>query len=305
MAQEASLSLPPKSINFIVFGDWGRFGDDHQLQVAQQMAKTARQADVRFFINVGDNFYPKGVASVQDPHWTYSLEEIYKDFSLQREWYSILGNHDYMGNPDAQVAYTKISRRWHMPARYFDQSIALSDGSKKKLKFTFIDTNPLIPEFYENAEYGPNVRTQDSTAQKKWIAERIADTGADTGWNIVVGHHPLYTASQSRREGYDTKRIRSSLHNLLTKNNVDVYLCGHDHSLQHLLPEGGVHHFVSGAASENTEVGTLPISKFGAAESGFLLFSATADQIVVHAIRYDGKILYQTTITKKEKNGSK
>ena len=295
-AQSNKLDIPPKAISFLVFGDWGRFGDDHQIPVAQQMAKIAKQAHVKFFINVGDNFYPKGVASVDDPHWQYSLEEIYKDFSLQREWYSILGNHDYMGDPDAQVAYTKRSRRWIMPARYYAQEINLTDDSKKKIKFTFIDTNPLIPEFYTNKEYGPNVSNQDSTKQKHWIKDNISNLPEDIGWNIVVGHHPLFTSSMQRREGYDTKRIRNSLNNLLNQNHVDAYLCGHDHSLQHLTPAGGVHHFVSGAASEKTEAGNLPISKFAAAECGFFIFSVTAQEMVVHAIRDDGAVLYRTVI---------
>lgn len=300
LAQDSlKLDIQKGAINFIVFGDWGRFGDDHQIPVAQQMARTAREVEVTFFVNLGDNFYPKGVASPTDPHWHYSLEEIYKDFALQREWYSVLGNHDYLGNPDAQVAYTKISRRWQMPARYYNKSIGLRDGSGKRMKFTFIDTNPLIPEFYQNQEYGPNVKSQDSTAQKAWIKESISVLEPNVQWNLVVGHHPMFTGSLSRREGYDTKRIRNSLNQLLNTHMVDAYLAGHDHSLQHLQPGGkGVHHFVSGSASEATQVDKLDYSKFAARAYGFLLFSVTAKELVVHAIDYQGKILYRTSITK-------
>lgn len=297
IAQELA-GLPGRSVKFLVFGDWGRFGDDHQLQVAEQMTKTARQVHADFFVNVGDNFYPKGVASVQDPHWQYSLEEIYKDFSLQKEWYSILGNHDYMGNVDAQVAYTDISRRWVMPARYFNKQIRLKDGSGKGIKFTFIDTNPLIPEFYTNPEYGPNVRATDSTAQKAWIKQSISELNTPQDWNIVVGHHPMFTGSKSRREGYDTRRIRNSLNALFIEHKVDAFISGHDHSLQHLKQEGGVHQFVSGSASEATDVEMLDYSKFAAADFGFLLFAVTSKQMVVYAINHKGEVLYQTAIDK-------
>ena len=296
--EEGKLEFPENSLNFIVLGDWGRYGDDHQRQVADQMAKTAREADISFYISTGDNFYPKGVASTDDPQWHYSFEEIYKDFAHQKEWYSILGNHDYMGDPDAQVAYTQLSRRWEMPARYYSKEFGLRDGSGEKIQVAFIDTNPLIPEFYRNTEYGPNVRTQDTTAQKRWLRRTLTEKGKDVKWNLVVGHHPMFTASEKRREWYDTKTIRRSLRNLLETSDVDAYIAGHDHSLQHLFPEGGVHHFVSGSASEATQVGKLDFSKFSASEYGFLLFSVTSKEIIVHAIAHTGEILYRTSIRK-------
>ncbi|MCH7409457.1 tartrate-resistant acid phosphatase type 5 family protein [Belliella sp. DSM 111904] len=284
------------ALNFIVIGDWGRYGDDHQKQVADQMAKTAKEIHAQFFISVGDNFYPKGVASTQDAHWFYSFEDIYKDYAHQKEWYSILGNHDYMGNPDAQVAYTQISRRWMMPGRYYTKDFKLRGDKEDVLQLTFIDTNPLIPEFYNNLEYGPNVITQDTVAQIGWMKEVLSRE--DKRWKLVIGHHPMFTASEKRREGYDTRAIRSSLRNILESNKVDAYIAGHDHSLQHLLPDGGVHHFISGSASEATEVGELPITKFSKQEFGFLVFSVNVEEVSVFAIAYDGTLLYETKIVK-------
>jgi tartrate-resistant acid phosphatase type 5 len=296
------LIVPEKALNFILLGDWGRYGDDHQLKVAAQLVKTSKQIPISFFISAGDNFYPRGVASTQDPHWHYSFEEIYKDFSLQREWFVILGNHDYMGNPDAQVEYTKISRRWQLPARYYSRTFGIPDGSGKKVQIAFIDTNPLIPAFYQNSEYGPNVRTQDTTAQKQWLKEVLSEKEESVKWSFVVGHHPMFTGSEKRREWYDTKSIRSSLKDLFETSKIDAYLTGHEHSLQHLQAESGVHHFISGSASEATEVSKINISKFSASVPGFLLFSVTADQMVVHAISHKGNILYRTVIPKVSLN---
>lgn len=297
--KKATLDIPAKSLNFIILGDWGRYGDDHQVQVAEQMAKTAKEVTISFFISTGDNFYPKGVASVNDPHWHYSFEEIYKDFALQKEWYAILGNHDYMGDPDAQVAYTKVSRRWEMPARYFAETFSLRDDSGKKVRIAFIDTNPLIAAFYENPEYGPNVRTQDTTAQKLWLEKVLTKDQEDISWNLVTGHHPMFTGSDKRREGYDTKAIRSSLNVFLEEKNADAYIAGHDHSLQHLQPEGSFHHFISGSASEATQVGSIPYSKFAASAYGFLVFSLTSSEMIVHAISHSGEVLYRTEIKKQ------
>lgn len=293
-----SLEIPPKAVNFILLGDWGRYGDDHQTHVAEQMAKTAKEVHVNFYISAGDNFYPKGVASIHDPHWHYSFEEIYKNFAHQSEWYVTLGNHDYMGDPDAQVAYTNISRRWTMPSRYFQKTFNLRDGSGEKILISFIDTNPLIPEFYDNPEYGPNVKTQDTTVQKEWLKKILVEKETDVKWNLVVGHHPMYTGSDTRREGYDTKRIRGSLNRLFEDQKIDAYLAGHDHSLQHIISKQGVHHFISGSASEATQVGNLDNTKFASSEYGFLLFSITTGEMVVHAISHTGEILYRTAVKK-------
>lgn len=285
------------ALQFIAMGDWGRVGADHQKEVAVQMGKTASDIKAQFIIATGDNFYPSGVISEFDPLWRYSFEDIYTAFSLQWDWYPVLGNHDYKSNPEAQVLYSKISRRWRMPARYYSKLIALPADTANKILIVFIDTNPFIPEFYSNAEYGPNVKTQDSTVQKKWIEKQLSNTSPDIKWKIVVGHHPMYTGG-GRTEAYDTKAIRNSLKPLFDKYGVDVYLAGHEHSLQHLIAGGKTQHFISGSASEKTPVHLIPESKMVASEYGFMVFSVTANQLLVQTLNDKGDVIYTTTIVK-------
>lgn len=285
------------ALNFIAMGDWGRNGADHQKQVAKQMGITAADVKAQFIISTGDNFYPSGVISEQDPLFRYSFEDIYTDFSLQWDWYSILGNHDYKSNPDAQVAYSKISRRWKMPARYFSKKFPINGDLNNQVLIAFIDTNPLIPEFYKNLEYGPNVKGQDTIAQKRWLAKTLDDKDSSIKWKIVVGHHPMFTGG-SRTDGYDTKAIRSSLKPVLDRYGVDVYLTGHEHSLQYIKPEGKTHHFISGAASEKTPVKLVPDAQMVASEYGFMLFSVTKDELRVQVLNDEGYIIYNTIIKK-------
>jgi tartrate-resistant acid phosphatase type 5 len=292
-----NLQVNDQALNFIVMGDWGRNGEDHQKPVAAQMGKTATEASVDFIISTGDNFYPRGVISEFDPSWKYSYEDIYTAFSLQWDWYPVLGNHDYGGNPDAEIAYSKISRRWRMPARYYAKKFPINGDTTQQVLIAFIDTNPLIAAFYRNSEYGPNVRAADSTAQKVWLKKVLSDPSPNVKWKLVVGHHPMYTGSDKRRESYDTRATRGSLKLLLEQYKVDAYLAGHDHSLQHIV-QGSVHHFVSGSASEATQVGKLPQSKFAASQYGFMLFSATAEGIVIQAIDYQGNVIYRTEMRK-------
>lgn len=296
--KDNGLKKYPNSLNFIVMGDWGRFGEDHQIPVAKQMGITAKEINRDFIISTGDNFYPVGVASEHDPQWKSSYEDIYTDFSLHWNWYPVLGNHDYAGNPDAQVAYSKISRRWNMPSRYYSETFNINGDPNQQVLIAFIDTNPLIPEFYKSKQYGKNVISQDSTAQKKWLIKTLTTAPKTVKWKLVIGHHPLYTATLKRRESYDTKAVRKSLKPLFDKYEVDAYIAGHDHDLQHLLPEGKTNYFVSGSASESTAIDTLPISKLASSEYGFMVFSVLADALHVQAINEKGEVLYTTEIKK-------
>jgi len=285
------------ALNFIAMGDWGRNGADHQKEVARQMGKTAAEISAQFIITTGDNFYPSGVASEWDPLWKYSFEDIYTDFSLQWDWYPVLGNHDYKTNPGAQVKYSGISRRWKMPARYYTKKIPINGDTTQQVLIVFIDTNPLIPEFYTNREYGPNVKTQDSTKQKNWLAKVLSDPSPQIKWKIVVGHHPMFTGG-SRAEWYDTKAIRRSLKPLFDKYGVDVYIAGHEHSLQHLVAAGKTNHFISGAASEKTPVKLINESRMAASVYGFMVFSVTAKELLMQTIDMTGNIIYTTTSNK-------
>lgn len=101
-----------------------------------------------------------------------------------------------------------------------------------------------------------------------------------------------------RTEAYDTKAIRNSLKPVFDKYGVDVFLAGHEHSLQHLAADSKTQHFISGSASEKTVAKLIPQSKMAASEYGFMLFSITKKQILVQTIDDSGKIIYTTTIDK-------
>jgi tartrate-resistant acid phosphatase type 5 len=281
-------------LHFLAVGDWGRNGADHQIQVAQQMGKWASEHPNDFIISTGDNFYPSGVASEHDPLWHYSFENVYTDFSLQWDWYPILGNHDYKSDPDAQIRYSSISRRWKMPARYYSKTFKIKDDVE--VLFAFIDTNPLIPEFYQNSEYGPHVTGQQPEKQIDWLDGLLQSSKAK--WKIVVGHHPLYTAGP-RTENYDTLAVRKVLQPLLTKHRIPLYLSGHEHSMQHLKMDNNCfHQFISGSGSEVTPVKKgLSYSRFEASIYGFMYFSLNQDRLQVQCIDHQGNVIYSTILS--------
>lgn len=285
------------ALNFIVFGDWGRMGEYFQKGVAREMGKAGYDLEPEFLVVTGDNFYPNGVASVQDYQWIGSFESIYSASSLQCPWYVVLGNHDYRGNVQAEIDYSKISRRWTMPERYYSKKVMIDEDPAQQVLLVFIDSSPFITGYYEESKYA-NVLQQDTVAQKRWLEKTLSDNDPQIKWKIVVGHHPLYTGGD-RIDDPSTLDMRKSFKPLFDKFNVDLYLCGHEHSLQYVKPEGKTHYFISGAGSEATEAVKYPqIGKFAAAQGGFMAFSMTEKKAMVQVINHLGKVLYVSEIGK-------
>jgi len=274
-------------LNFVAIGDWGRNGEYHQNEVAKQMGDWAAAHPNKFIVSVGDNFYPKGVVSENDPLWYYSFENVYTAHSLQYDWYPVLGNHDYGTDPDAQVRYSKVSRRWNMPALYYSKEVNIGHDDGNVL-LVFIDTQPIVYDLKE----------REPQKQLAWINQTLQQASADVKWKIVIGHHPGYTVGP-RIKNYDTLAIRKALTGIFEKHKVDVFLSGHEHSLQHLKTEGFPHQFISGAGSELTEVTAgIPNCRFQASEHGFLYFSINRETLRVNAVNDSGKVLYETIIRK-------
>ena len=292
------LIVNKKAINFIAMGDFGRNGEYSQKEVADQMGKTAKEFHSDFFVITGDNFYPSGVASTQDYSWTASFEQIYTAHSLQNDWYVVLGNHDYKGNVQAEIDYSKISRRWHMPARYYSKKISSDDDSTQQALLVFLDTSPLISQYYKSKDHKDNVSTQDTAAQRRWLEATLSDPSPNIKWKIVVGHHPLFTGGK-RITAPETKEMKDRFQPIFEKYGVDAYICGHEHNLQYIKPLGKTHYFVTGSGSELTPTILHPDGgKFAVSDNGFMAFSITTDKMLVQIINKEGKILYADSIKK-------
>ncbi len=288
------LQTVKKSLAFCVIGDWGRYGEFYQKAVAEQMSNAVVGVDATMILSTGDNFYPKGVKSEHDPIWQQSFENVYNTLPLHEDWFVSLGNHDYKTNPDAEVAYSNISARWHMPSRYFNFVKKIDGDSTKTIEFFFIDSSPFQQDYYTNDDYSANIKATDTVAQKKWLTEALGKSKAI--WKIVVGHHPLYSAG--KRKG-KTQDMEKAFKDLFEKYKVDAYFCGHEHHLEYDEPEG-LHfkQFISGAGSEATGVSEAPYAKFAQQQFGFLTANVTAKEMLVQFISWEGRVLY-TTVLKK------
>ena len=296
-AEEQPEPFSPEALNFLIVGDWGRNGFFNQREVADQMGRTGEEIGSQFVISAGDNFYSTGVTSVTDPKWERSFEDVYTAPSLQRPWYAVLGNHDWQGNVQAEVDYTRHSDRWTMPSRFYTVEKSVDDTTRAL--FAFLDTTPLVD--VDRTYLYPMSDRWDRSAQLHWLDSTLAASTAQ--WKIVVGHHPVYVAS-SRYE--DSPYLLADLVPIMERHGVQAYFAGHDHNLQHLWPEGSpIQYFISGAGSLTRAVDdTDPDALFALRVPGFMAVSLTARQMFVQVLDEHGHIFYFTNVPVGENAGA-
>ena len=296
IAAAATLTALPKpsraapACNFLVVGDWGRNGTNHQREVAVQMGRTAAGAGSRCVFSVGDNFYENGVQSAADPQWRTSYEDIYSARSLQVPWYVALGNHDYRGVPQAQIDYAKVSPRWRMPGRYY--KVAGGDIGAPHLDLFVIDTSPLVHQYRDNVHsvIAENVAGQNVPAQLQWLDDQLAKSVAP--WKLVFGHHTIHSGGSGHGDTPETKDL---IEPLLQKHGVQAYINGHDHDLQHLR-RGGVDYICCGAGSEVRPVQAIEGTLFCEAQSGFAAIRSDPETLTLEFRDFTGARLYRSAV---------
>lgn len=298
-ATAAAASMPlqaarpaAKTAHFLAVGDWGRDGASHQRDVAEQMGRVAQAARSRFVVSVGDNFYDNGVASAQDPQWKSSFEDVYVAPSLQTPWHALLGNHDYRGNPQAQLDYAEHSSRWRMPARYY--KVAGGSVGTPHADLFMLDTSPLVHSYRTKVEsvIARNVVSQDVPAQLAWLDRELAASRAP--WKLVFGHHTIYSGGSTHG---NTPELIAQLKPILERHGVQAYINGHDHDLQHIRV-GTVDYIGTGAGSEVRPVSPIDGTLFCLSRSGFSHFALSDETLGLVFRDYTGARVYAASIAR-------
>jgi hypothetical protein len=171
----------PTDVRFAAIGDMGTAGPG-QKRVAAAISARDRDEPIHFLVTLGDNFYPAGVVSTDDPQWTATIEDVYG--GLGAPMYATLGNHDHQGLPLAEIRYSDLSDTWHMPAAYYTFSRFL--GSGEEVAFFALDTDPIRTGLTPSTDRAPlgqrtesvrralqELETDLSDALVRYIAERV------------------------------------------------------------------------------------------------------------------------------------
>lgn len=273
--------------------DLGRNGYYEQKPVAELMGRVAETTGPELIIAAGDVHHFEGVASVNDPLWMTNFELIYSHPELMLDWNPVLGNHEYRGNTQAVIDYSKVSRRWDMPARYYTKVI---DDGGTTLRIVFIDTTPLISKYREESDKYPDACRQDNAAQLEWLDNTLRNAKED--WVIVVGHHPVY--AQTGKDDVERQDMQRQLLPLLHKyGNVAIYACGHIHNFQHIrMPGDDIDYVVNTSGSLARKVEPTEGTVFCAGVEGFSVISATKKQLNMYMLDKTGKAIHTVTRNK-------
>jgi acid phosphatase len=288
-AFSAARVLTPDS--FLAVGDWGREGAPIQSAVARAMGIAGAELSNRFTLAVGDNFYPAGVSSIKDPHWTRSFENVYTAESLQTPWWGALGNHDYRGKPRSQLHYARHSHRWRMPSKHY--RVSPEDLGARDVELFVLDTSPLVDrrnfsERFQQLSRGRYWKMRRG-GQAGWLEEALQESTAR--YKIVVGHHPIYSAGSHG----DNPVLIDKFAHLLEANGVTAYVNGHDHILQH-VQRGGVSYVCTGAGAGGGSVRKVAGARFYWGKPGFAAFRVTSAGMLLEMRDADSRVIHQSLL---------
>lgn len=210
-----------------------------------------------------------------------------------------------MGSPMAEVEYYRQHRdhRWVMEDYYYTKIFDVD--AETTLQIVFIDTVVFAEATFikgmlrdvtdgrvPQAAYVTYMsRRADVTArlrtQLDWLNRTLSESRAT--WLLVAGHYPVYSGG----EHGSTEELLLLLLPLLTRHGVHAYLCGHDHTLQH-LHSGSIDYYVSGNGGKRGTYSPIPESRFGIVEPGFTAHEVTRNTMAVRYFGHDGRLLYST-----------
>jgi tartrate-resistant acid phosphatase type 5 len=271
-------------------------GDQHWLMIgdfgSQEPAQTAVANGLKAYAQglggkpaglllLGDNFYKKTDKwSVESPRWKTGFEEMYPKSVFDCPCPAVLGNHDYHDNIGGQMVQLEYSKqpgtRWHMPSKWYRLDTPL-------ISFLCLDTNfRSVSGKAKDGKVRPSLTEAEEKDQLAWYKSELAKPRT-TPWLVTIGHHPVY----SNGIHGDTKELVSAYAPLMQEHGVHLYLCGHDHDMQHLELEGQKTTFVlsggGGARVRELENKDRKMP-YGLNIYGFSHLQANKDRLIVRHI---------------------
>lgn len=274
---DKSTKKPPPSVKFFTFGDWGS-GNQDQKNVAEVTKKICKELGCDFGLLLGDNFYESGVSSTEDPLWKSRFQDIYQ--GLNMPFYVALGNHDWRGNSQAQVDYSKKDSRWKMPAFYYSVK--------------YPTQNPLVEIFVLNSN--------DFNAESQhWLKKTLDESTAK--WKMLAFHHPILNTGTKHPP--DQKKMWPILKPIVCKK-IDLILAGHEHIFAQLQADPNECHYdqiIIGTGGKELYGVTTPhpMTKLIAADASFGVawFEVSATKNTLKFFHTNGKETYNYSWEKK------
>ncbi|XP_051119293.1 purple acid phosphatase 17-like [Andrographis paniculata] len=263
------------------------------------MGRIGQKLGIDFVVSTGDNFYENGLKGVTDPSFLQSFSNIYTAKSLQKQWFSVLGNHDYRGDTLAQLSplLRKIDTRW-LCLRSFVVNAEI-------VEIFFVDTTPFVEDYFRD----PEGHTYDwrgvEPNRKRYISNMLSDIESEmkesrAKWKIVVGHHSIRSVGHHG----DTRGLVRKLLPLLQAYNVDLYINGHDHCLEHISDSKSTIQFLTSGGGSKAWRGDIKRIdkddvKFFYDGQGFMSAQFTQGHVEIAFYDIYGKVLHKWVRSKQ------
>ena len=311
---------------------------DKNLELLTEKIESATENDVLIFL--GDNLYPKGLPSKEDPKRAEMEAKLIPQLDIMKSFpgkaFIIPGNHDWAQG--RTYGWENVTYMADFVKAYLGRNgyflpiggcpgpieIPLSDHST----LLILDTQYFLHPWDKPGE--------DSECGNKSTIEALEELKAMVNRNegkhiLIAAHHPIYTYGEHHGNFSFKQHLRpipilGSIHPLFRRliGNIQdvthpkyraiskqivaamnqaehvVYASGHEHSLQ-LIEKDGHHFVVSGSGSKTTYVKEGEGSRFAKSEQGFAVLNLDGEGKA--DIAYYGKdngLLYEQDLYQKK-----
>lgn len=264
--------LKSNGIRILVFADGGT-ANELESKAAKAMQNFCIKNVCHLALMLGDNFYPTGVQSVDDPQFIEKFEKLYAGLAIPV--FPVLGEHDWgrkgeMYNWKAEIEYSKKSKTWRMPSDVY--SITLGE-----LKIFALNTNSFPISKY----------------QKNWLQEELGKSKAH--WNLVMGHKPIHSYGFHGDTDFMVREVLP-----LLCGQADLYLSGHEHNEQVLKADCGLPLVIPGSTAMPRTIKTKgPRTLFVNDAPGFAYLIVKDNELTVQLVTAAGEIVYMLVIPKE------
>lgn len=261
----ARLSQNAETVRLVAIGDTGT-GEEGQYWVAQAMERYYQENPYNLVLLLGDNIY--GTSSIRDGDLARIrdvFERPYQPLLAQGVTFrACLGNHDIVtNNGQGEVDYPLFN----MMGRYYTFAVGA-------VQFFALDTN---------------VITQ-SPEQINWLDQELSQSTAIC--KIVFGHHPIYSSGVHG----SNSQLADELEPILSRHQVQLYLCGHDHNYERTIAMQGVNYLVIGNGAQLRPVGWSEWTACTKSKLGFIVLDISGTEISLQAMGVDGHSFDQVVI---------
>jgi len=142
-----------------------------------------------------------------------------------------------------------------------------------------------------DAPPAPLMDESEWKAELQWLTEELAKPHAK--WLVCAAHHDMFGNGSHGDNGV----LQTTWGPLFKKAGVDLYVCGHEHTLQHLqIPGWSTSFVVAGGGGAKTKPMLRDLrGPFSRSVTGFASMRFTQEAINVQLVSGEGKVVHEFT----------